>query len=132
MDGRRTGLWRRERNSYGLRETRPILGFFAYDSGANLEKALKYLMLANGKAIRTNALEEVKAYFHKAMKVLARPADSAQYRVQKIAVPVSQIKVFFRLLRPAGYRELFERFNPVAAKIEESGLRGAFYARLGF
>lgn len=52
--------------------------------GENLEKALQFLILAKDKAVKTNALEEVKAYFHKGMKVLDRLADTAQYRVERV------------------------------------------------
>ncbi len=103
-----------------------------YASGGNLEKALKYLILANEKAIRTNALEEAKAHFDRAMEVLDRLPETLENRQRRISLLARQENVFLLLFRLAEYRQLLERFEPLAAAIEKPGLKGAYYARLGY
>lgn len=105
---------------------------YHYASGKNLEKALKYLTLANEKAIRTNAVEEARAYFERAMGVLDSLPDTPENRAQRIAILVRQDNVFLLVFQLREYYELLLRFEPLAAAVEEPGLKGAYYGRLAF
>lgn len=105
---------------------------YHYANGENLEKALKYLILADEKAIRTNALEDAKAHFDRAMDVLDRSPDTPENRLRKVALIVKQDNVFFLLLKLWEYRELLLRSELSAAAAEEPAVKGAYYARLGF
>lgn len=118
-------------HAQNLEEYYDLLAYH-YTSGDNPEKALKYLDLANRKALRTNAVEEAKSYFDQAMEVLARLPDTRGNRVQRITLLARQEQAFYLLFRLPEYYELLSRFEPMAAAIDVVGVRGAFYSRMAF
>ncbi len=104
---------------------------YHYSHSGNAEKALEYLELANQKAAKANAMEEAKASFEEAMRILDRLPDSEANRERRIRLLVNQMLVFLLLYRMPEYHERLTRYEPAAAALREPGLRGSFYARLG-
>ena len=104
---------------------------YHYGHSANADKAVKYLVLANQKAIKLNALEEAKAYFDDAMELLDTLPKTEENRQRRISLLVSQAEAFMLLLKIPEYFELLNRFEPTASRLADSELLGAFYGRLG-
>jgi len=105
---------------------------YHYVSSANTVKAVDYLDLANRKAAEANAMSDAKACFDKAMELLDTLPDTPETREQRISLLVNQSNVFLMLLKMTEYYNLLTCYEPVAADLENLGLRGAFYGRLGF
>ena len=108
-------------------------GFLAYhySRSENKQKALEYLDLASRKAARANAFEDAKGYFDQAIEILETLPETEQNQERRISLLVPQSNVFLMLLRTDEYYDLLTRYEPVAARLANPGLRGAFYARLG-
>jgi len=105
---------------------------YHYTQSANTGKAVEYLVLANQKAIRINAMEEAKAYFDKAMEILETPPpETEENRQRRISLLVNQGEVFLLLFKTPEYYDLLTRYEPMAERLENQALVGAFYSRLG-
>jgi len=105
---------------------------YHYARSDNKEKAVRYLDLANQKAARASAMEEAKGYFDEAMKLLDILPDTEKNREQRISLLVNQWIVIEQLMQGPEYYDLLSRYEPVAAKLDNPGLTGALYARLGY
>jgi len=105
---------------------------YHYGSSANAEKAVEYLDLANKKAANLNAMEQAKAYFYEALKLLDILPETEENRQRRISLLANQGEVFLRLFKFPEYYDLLTRYGSLAASIDNPGLLGAFYARLGF
>ncbi len=103
-----------------------------YARSDNTAKAVKYLDLANRKAVRAHALEDAKAYFDKAMDLLDTLPDTEKRRERRISLVIHQHVVFFYLLKLTEYQEILARCEPTAAGIRDRALQGMFYARMGY
>jgi class 3 adenylate cyclase/tetratricopeptide (TPR) repeat protein len=97
----------------------------------NAGKAVEYLRLANGKAIRVNAVAEAKAYFDQAMSLLATLPETEANRRSLVALLVDQDLVFFSLFQLGEYYELLTRHESAAIAIADARLLGALYGRIG-
>jgi len=104
---------------------------FHYGRSANADKAVKYLDMANQKAAKVHAMEEAKAYFDEAMALLDALPETEENRQQRISLLVKQSIVFFLLFKSPEYYNLLTRYEPMARRLGNPELLGAFYARLG-
>jgi class 3 adenylate cyclase/tetratricopeptide (TPR) repeat protein len=104
---------------------------YHYGSGANTEKALKYLDMANQKAIKLNAMEEAKTYFDDAMALLDNMPETEENRHWRISMLVNQVVVFRLLFKSPEYFDLLSRYEQVATELGKPELLGALYANLG-
>jgi class 3 adenylate cyclase/tetratricopeptide (TPR) repeat protein len=104
---------------------------YHYGHSDNAEKALEYLDLANQKAARSSAMEEAKAHLDQVVKLLDTLPDTEANRKQRISILANQYFVFLLLLKLPEYYELLTRYEPMATRVEDPGLRGAFYAPMG-
>jgi len=114
-----------------LEEYYEVLAYH-YERSDKKEKALKYLYLANQKASNASSMEDAKAYFDKAMKILDTMPDTPENQEQRISLLVNQFIVFEQLFQINEYYNLLTRHESLAAKIENIGLAGGFYSRMGF
>ncbi len=104
---------------------------YHYGRSANADKALEYIDLANQKATRANAMPEAKALFYEAMALLDKmPATPANER-QRISLLANQFIVFFLMFELPEYFELTTRYEALAEKIDDPGLRGLFLKHVG-
>ena len=104
---------------------------YHYGRSDDMDKALVYIDLANRKAVKINAMEEAKAYFEEAMGILDSLPETEENRQRRISVLVNQRSPFFLLLKTPEYYDLLTRFEPIAVGLENPGLLGALYARMG-
>jgi class 3 adenylate cyclase/tetratricopeptide (TPR) repeat protein len=105
---------------------------YHYGRSADTDKAVKYLDLANQKAIRLNAMEEAKAYFDEAMAHLDTLPESDENRQRLISLLVNQGEVFLLLAKASEYYDLLAHCEPMAIELGNQALLGAFYSRMGF
>jgi len=105
---------------------------YHFGNSTNKEKAVEYLLLANQKAIRVNAMEEAKAYFDEAMELLDTLPDTEENRERQISLIANQMTVFDQLFKHLEYFDLLTRHDSMAKSLESSALVGAFDARLGY
>ncbi len=103
-----------------------------YVQGDNKAKAVEYLELSNQRAAAANSLEEAMATFDKAMELLDELPDTRETREKRISLLTNQSNVFFLLLKFTEYRDLMDRYEAVAAGLENEGVCAAFYSRLGW
>jgi class 3 adenylate cyclase/tetratricopeptide (TPR) repeat protein len=113
-----------------LEEYHELLAYH-YGRSVNLDKALKYLDLANQKAAKLNAMEEAKVYFDEAMALLDTLPETEENRQRRISLLVNQGIVFLLLFRGPEYYDLLTRYEPKARELGNPKLLGAFYGRLG-
>jgi tetratricopeptide (TPR) repeat protein len=104
---------------------------FHYGRSDNKVKAIEYLDLANQKAVELSAMEEAKAYFDEAMKLLDELPDSELNQKRRISFLVNQWAAFLLLLKQTEYYDLLTRYEPMAVGLGDPDLLGAFYACLG-
>jgi tetratricopeptide (TPR) repeat protein len=97
----------------------------------NKDKAVNYLVLANQKAGKLNAMEEAKAYFEEAMKLLDTLPESKVNQERRISLLVNQWLVFTLLFQTPEYYDLLTRYEHTAIDLGNPGLLGAFYAGMG-
>ena len=102
-----------------------------YTRSGDDDKALAYLELAHGKASRDYALAEAKGFFEEAMRILDRAPDTPEHRTQRIRFLADEFTVHFLLFEVPAFVELATRYQEVADSIDDLGLRGLFYERLG-
>jgi len=105
---------------------------YHFGNSTNTEKAIEYLVLANQKAIRVNAMEEAKAYFDEVMELLDILPDTEENRQRRISLLANQIAVFDQLFKHLEYFDLLTRYDSMAKSLGSSELVGAFNARLGY
>jgi len=104
---------------------------YQYASSDKTDKALEYLDLANQKAAKLNAMEEAKAYFDEAMKLLDSLPETQENREQRISLLVNQgIVVMLLVFKYQEYYELLIRYEPMAKGLGNPKLLGAYHARL--
>ena len=113
-----------------LEEYYEILAYH-YVRSDNKPRTLEYLDLANQKAAKVYALEDAKGYFDQAMKILDTLPETDRNQESRINLLVNQWIVFFLLFRFQEYYELLKRYEPLAGKLGNPGLLGAFLARMG-
>ena len=104
---------------------------YHYTRSENRNKALEYLDLANRKAAKLSAMEEALAYYEEAMKLLDSLPETEANQEYRISLLVNQWVVFEMLLKFKEYQELLTQYEQAAAGLENQGLLGAFYARIG-
>ncbi len=77
-------------------------------------------------------MEEAKGYYDKAMELLDTLSDTGPNRERKISLLVNQSNVMVLLLKFREYHDLLVHHESMAAGLDNRGLSGAFYARLGW
>jgi tetratricopeptide (TPR) repeat protein len=77
-------------------------------------------------------MENAKAFFDKAMELLDTLPETEENKERRISLVANQHLVFFTLLKLDEYQEILDRHKLMAARIGDQGLRGAFYARIGY
>jgi tetratricopeptide (TPR) repeat protein len=78
-----------------------------------------------------SAMEEAKASFQDALKLLDQLPESQENQQRSISLIVNQGAVFILLLKLPEYYKLLSRFEPMAIELENQSLLGAFYSRMG-
>jgi class 3 adenylate cyclase/tetratricopeptide (TPR) repeat protein len=104
---------------------------YHYELSDNNDKALEYLDLANQKAAKLDAMEEAKAYFEQAMKLLDTLPETKANQERRISLLINQWMVFELLWQLPEYYEHLTRYEPMAIAIGNQGLLGAFYVGVG-
>jgi predicted ATPase/class 3 adenylate cyclase len=104
---------------------------YHYLRSTHSDKATEYLDLANQKAIKVQAMEEAKAYFDEAMKLLDTLPETEKHRQRRISMLVNQGFVVELLFQLQAYYKLLLRYEPMARKLGNPELLGAFCGRLG-
>jgi class 3 adenylate cyclase/tetratricopeptide (TPR) repeat protein len=102
-----------------------------YTRSGDDAKALAYLELAHDKASRDYAHAEAKGFFEEAMRILDRAPDTPEHRTQRVRFLADEFIVHFLLYEIPAYFELATRHREVADSIDDLGLRGLFYEKLG-
>ncbi|MBC2717813.1 MAG: tetratricopeptide repeat protein [Desulfobacteraceae bacterium] len=92
---------------------------------------MEYLDLANQKAFKTNAMEDAKGYFYKAMEILDTMPDTMENQEQRISLLVNQFFIFEQIFQLPEYYDLLLRYEPLSAEIKNTGMAGGFYSRMG-
>jgi len=113
-----------------LEEFYEVLGHH-YARSDNSQKALEYLSRANQKAARVNAMQEAKAYFDEAMKILDTLPETELNQKRRISLLVDQTFVFQLLFKFPEYYDLLTRHEAMANALGNQELLGVFYTRLG-
>ena len=113
-----------------LEEYYDVLAYH-YERSDNKEKAFVYLDLANRKAFNASAMEDAKGYFYKAMEILDTMPDITANQERRISLLVNQMFVFEQLFQLPDYHDLLTRFEPLVAEINDIGLAGGIYTRIG-
>ncbi len=104
---------------------------YHYVRSENKDKAVDYLALASQKAAKTNVIEEAMACFEQAMELLDALPDTEENGQRRISLLVNQWIVFGLLFRIQDYYDLMIQYEPVVARIDNPGLKGAFYVNFG-
>lgn len=102
-----------------------------YTRSGDDAKALAALELAHGKASRDYALAEAKGFFEQAMRILDRAPDTPEHKTQRVRFLANAFIVHFLLFEIPAYLELATRHQELADSIDDLGLRGLFYEKLG-
>jgi len=102
-----------------------------YGRSDDLEAAAQYLILANRKAARRNAMEEAIAYFYDALRTLETLPDTDRNRRRRLRLVFDQTGEFHFLHRHREYHDLIRRHEPLVLELGDDALLGAYYARLG-
>jgi class 3 adenylate cyclase len=101
---------------------------YHYVRSDNKDKAVDYLVLANQRAARLNAMEEAKAYFEEAMKLLDTLPESKVNQERRISLLVNQWLVFTLLFQTPEYYDLLTRYEQTAIDLGNQGLLGGLFA----
>jgi class 3 adenylate cyclase/tetratricopeptide (TPR) repeat protein len=104
---------------------------YHYTKSDNKEKAVEYLDLANQKAAKLNAMEEAKAYFEQAMKLLDTLPETKKNQERRISLLINQWMVFELLWQLPEYYDHLTRYESIAVGLEDEGLLGAYYIGVG-
>jgi predicted ATPase len=105
---------------------------YHYMRSDDKEKTVEYLGLASNKATTASAMEDAKAYFEEAMRLLDTLPDTDENRVRRISLLNSQWTGFQMLLQIREYHELLAIHEDQAANLSDLAVSGAFYARLAY
>lgn len=117
-------------NSNSLEEYFEVL-VYHYQRCGNHSKTLKYLELANNKAIRLCAMNEAKFYFDESMRILDDLDESEENQLRRISILAKQGTAIELLFEFKAYYELLIRYEPLTIRIDNPDLIGAFYGQLG-
>jgi class 3 adenylate cyclase len=104
---------------------------YHYMKSDNNDNAVEYLDLANRKAAKLDAMEEAKAYFEEAMKLLDTLPETKANQERRISLLINQWMVFELLWQLAEYYEHLTRYEPIAVGLGNQELLGAFYVGVG-
>jgi tetratricopeptide (TPR) repeat protein len=104
---------------------------FHYARSDNKVKAIEYLDLANQKAVELSAMEEAKAYFDEAMKLLDELPDDELNQKRRISFLVNQWATFLLLFKQKEYYDLLIRYEPMAVGLGDPAVLGSFYTCKG-
>jgi class 3 adenylate cyclase/tetratricopeptide (TPR) repeat protein len=104
---------------------------YHYGRSNNMDKALRYLDLANQKVAKLNAMAEAKVYFEESMTILDSLPDTKENRQRRISILVNQGSPFLLLLKTPEYYDLLTHYESIAVGLENPELLGALYARMG-
>ena len=96
-----------------------------------VEKAIDYLELANEKAAMLSAMDEAKASFYEALKLMDTLPCSEKNQHRRLSLAVNQVAVFMLLLEIPEYHDLLTRFEPESSDFKNQSLLGAFFSRVG-
>jgi class 3 adenylate cyclase/tetratricopeptide (TPR) repeat protein len=111
-------------------EERYELLAYHYGRGANADKAVEYLALANRKVAASNALAEAYGYFREAMARLDTLPDSAPNQYRRLSLLLEQFVVMLLLGKLPEYHAQLRRCEQIAADVAAPAVLGAYYARL--
>ena len=101
---------------------------YHYVRSDNNEKAVAYLDLANQRAAKLNAMEDAKAYFDEAMKLLDKQPDTEANREGRITILANQWLVFSLLFQLPDYYDLLTRYEQMAIDLGNQELLGTFFS----
>jgi tetratricopeptide (TPR) repeat protein len=101
---------------------------YHYARGANADKAVDYLALANHKLMYANAVAEARSHFDQAMRLLDSLPDTPANQRRRLALVIDQQPAFAMLQEMPAYERLLRHYEPVARALGEPGLLGALYA----
>jgi tetratricopeptide (TPR) repeat protein len=104
---------------------------YHYIRSDNKDKAVEYLDLANQKAAKLNAMEEAKAYFDEAMKLIDVLPETKENQERRISLLANQWVVFMLQWQIPEYYDLLTRYEPMAVELGNQELLGAFYVGVG-
>ncbi|MEE9421448.1 MAG: adenylate/guanylate cyclase domain-containing protein, partial [Desulfatiglandaceae bacterium] len=104
---------------------------YHYMRSDNREKAIEYLDRTNRRAAKLNAMEEAKAYFEQAMKLLDTLPENEVNREQRISLIVNQWLVFTLLYQLPEYYDLLTRYEQMAIDLGNQELLGGFFVGMG-
>jgi tetratricopeptide (TPR) repeat protein len=104
---------------------------YHYVRSGNKDKAVEYLHLSNQKASKANAMEEAKSYFDTAMTLLDSLSETEENQQRRIALLVNQGDMFLLLFKFPEYYDMLTRYEPMALRLGNPWLLGAFYTRMG-
>jgi hypothetical protein len=104
---------------------------YHYGRSDEKQKHLEYLDRGNEKARKLTAMQEAKSYFDEAMTLLDTLPETEFNRRRRISLLVNQSMVFIFLIELPEYNDLLTRYESMASTVDDLGLLGAFYARLG-
>jgi predicted ATPase/class 3 adenylate cyclase/ribosomal protein L40E len=104
---------------------------YHYAHSENAKKAVEYLDLANQKAAKFNAMQEAKAYFDEAMKLLDTLPDNQMSQERRISLLVNQHMVFLLLFKFKEYHDLLTHYESLVVGSKNQRLVGAFHASMG-
>ena len=113
-----------------LEEYYDVLAYH-YMRSDNKEKAVAYLDLANQKAFNASSMEDAKGYFYKAMEIIDTMPDTTENQERRISLLVNQYFVFEQVLQIPEYYDLLTRYESLATEINNMGLAGGIYTRMG-
>ncbi len=105
---------------------------YHYVRSENREKAVEYLDLANQKATKAYALENAKAYYEEAMKLLDALPPTPEHCERRISLLANQWILMHLLLKIPEYYACLMKYEPSAAALGITRLMGAFYSRLAW
>ncbi len=104
---------------------------YHYMRSDNRGKAIEYLDRTNRKAAKLNAMEEAKAYFEQAMKLLDTLPENEINREQRISLIVNQSLVFTLLYQLPAYYDLLTCYEQMAIDLGNQELLGGVFCRNG-
>ena len=104
---------------------------YHYMRSDNRGKAIEYLDRTNRRAAKLNAMEEAKAYFEQAMKLLDTLPENGVNREQRISLIVNQWLVFTLLYQLPEYYDLLTRYEQMAIDLGNQELLGGFFLGMG-
>jgi class 3 adenylate cyclase len=104
---------------------------YHYMRSDNRGKAIEYLDRTNRKAAKLNAMEEAKAYFEQAMKLLDTLPENEINREQRISLIVNQSLVFTLLYQLPAYYDLLTCYEQMAIDLGNQELLGGFFVGMG-